>query len=121
MRAYSKDLRIRVIEHIESGGSQKSACEIFKVSKSAVSRWWIRYKEEGIIAAKAVGGSKGKVDCEKLSGYVIANSDKTLAEIGLYFGVSACAIQKRLKKLGFSYKKKRLPMWKQNKSNATAI
>jgi transposase len=113
IRSYSTDLRSRVIEHITSGHSQASASKVFKVSTSAISRWLIRYKSEGIIAAKARGGSKGKIDPLSLKKYVQTNPDKTLSEIGVYFGVSSCAIYKRIKHLGFSYKKKPSPMWKQ--------
>lgn len=47
-------------------------------------------------------GSKGKINPEN---YVETNSDKILLEIASKFGVSTCAVYKRLKQLGFSYKK----------------
>lgn len=103
--AYSIDLKSRVIEHIKSGNSQKSTSQIFKVSTSAINRWWIRYKVEGVFTSKARQGSKGKVNAESLKNFVQDNGDKTLLDIGNYFGVSACSIYRRLKKLGFSYKK----------------
>ena len=108
MKSYSIDLRSRVIESIETGNSLRVASKIFKVSKSAISRWWNRYKEEGVISPKPNLGSKGKVSPDILKEFVELNSDKTLAEIGKHFGVSACSIYKRLKKLGYSYKKKLL-------------
>ena len=112
MKSYSIDLRSRVTDHIKNGYTQSSAAKIFKVSSSAVNRWWIRYQEEGTIESKANPGSKGKVDPESLKNFVEANSDKTLREIGEHFGVRASSIYCRLKKLGFSYKKKPSPMWK---------
>ncbi len=108
-KEYSKDLRIRVINHIKSGKTQTSASLIFKVSKSAVNRWWLRYVKDKDLTAKKRGGSKGKVDVEELQKYVELNPDKTLKEIGIKFSVSDTAIGKRLKKMNFSYKKKRLP------------
>jgi len=120
-KPYSIDLRSRVIEHIKLGSSQKSTSVLFMLSKSTVGRWWGRYKEEGEIAPKSRHGSKGKVDSEKLKNFVIANENSTLVEIGSYFGVSACSIYRRLKKLGFSYKKKPLAMWKQVKKNELNI
>ncbi|WP_023491346.1 IS630 transposase-related protein [Holospora undulata] len=45
----SFDLREQVIESIKLGNDQKTISKIFKVSKSSVSRGWIRYKKEGII------------------------------------------------------------------------
>lgn len=114
-KAYSNDLRSRVIEYIKLGNTQRSAVELFKISKSAVNRWWLRYKNDGVLIAKVKGGSKGKINLSKLIEYVGANPDKTLTEIGKEFGASNCAIHKRLKKLGFSYKKKTLSIWKQIK------
>jgi len=112
-KPFSEDIRIRVIRHIELGKSQASASLLFWVSKSAVSRWWIRYKQCGQVAAKPKLGSKGKIDISALKEYVTANPDKNLVEIGARFKVSNCAIYKRLKALGFRYKKKPSPIWKQ--------
>lgn len=112
-KAFSTDIRIRVIRYIESGKSQASASLLFSVSKSAVSRWWIRYKHDKQVTAKPKLGSKGKIDVGALKEYVTANPDKNLVEIGATFKVSNCAIYKRLKALGFSYKKKPSPTWKQ--------
>lgn len=114
-KAYSNDLRLRVIEYIKSGNSQKAAASLFLVGKNAVSRWWIRYKNEGSLVSKARGGSKGRINLIELEDYVNLNPDKTLEEIGNKFGVSDCAIHKRLKQLGFRYKKKTLSIWKQIK------
>ncbi len=100
----SKDLRSRVIDHMKLGNSQKATSELFKVSTSAISRWWIRYQSEGIIRPKSRLGSKGRVNSEGLLAFVETNSDKTLLEIGSYFGVSACSIYRRFKTLVLSYK-----------------
>jgi transposase len=120
-KSYSNDLRLRVIEHIKSGNSQKSAAMLFSIGINAVSRWWRRYKEEGVLVSRTRGGSKGKVDPAQLSEYVKHNPNKTLAEIGKKFGVSDCAIHKRLKSMGFKYKKKTLNIWKQAKKKEKLI
>ena len=114
-KAYSNDLRSRVIEYIKTGKTQKDTALLFKMSKSAVSRWWLRYKQESLLTSKPRGGSKGKIVPTELQQYVELNPDKTLEEIGKVFGASDCAIHKRLKKLGFHYKKKTLSIWKQIK------
>jgi hypothetical protein len=46
------------------------------------------------------------VDPEKLKKYIESNPDTNLKNLGILFGVSACAIHNRLKAMGFSYKKK---------------
>ena len=117
----SMDLRSRVINHIKLGNSQKATSELFKVSTSAISRWWIRYQEKGVVDPKPRLGSKGRVNPESLQIFVESNSDKTLLEIGSHFGVSACSIYRRLKTLGFSYKKKPSPTWKRIKKSENNI
>lgn len=104
-RQYSLDLKERVIEYIKLGNDQKTSAKIFMVSKSSVNRWWIRYEKEGSIKAKPRLGSKGKIDPNQLKIYVENNEDKTLAEIAEIFKASICSVYRRLKKLGFSYKK----------------
>ena len=65
--------------------------------------------------------TRKRVECllnyEDLEIFVTENSHKILREIGQHFGVSAWAINKRLKRLGFSYNKKPSPMWKQAKKS----
>lgn len=112
---YSTDLRMRVIERIKSGQTQISTCILYKISSSAVSRWWNRYKESKEISAKPRLGRKSKVPSEKLIEYIKLNPNSTLAQVGKVFDVSACTIHNRLKSLGFSYKKKTSPTWSQMK------
>ncbi|MDE5119190.1 MAG: IS630 transposase-related protein, partial [Trichodesmium sp. St19_bin1] len=40
--SYSKDLRTRVIDYIENGGSILSAARIYKVGRSTIYRWLAR-------------------------------------------------------------------------------
>jgi transposase len=112
-KAYSTDLRTRVINYIKSGNSQRGASTLFSVSKSAINRWWKRYREEGSLSAKPKLGSKSQVSTKTLETFVTQNPCKTLKEVGLHFGLGKSTIQKRLQDLGFRYKKKRSPMWKQ--------
>lgn len=120
-KSYSTDLRIRVINYIKAGNSQRGASKLFSVSKSAVNRWWGRYEQEKSFSAKPKLGSKSKISSEEIEAFVEKNPSKTSIEIGLNFGLSKSAIQKRLQKLGFRYKKKRLPMWKQMKKSDPCI
>ena len=116
-KAFSGDLRIRVIRYIEEGNTQRMASKLFDVSTSAVNRWWKRYKEEGSSQAKRKIGSKGKIEQKDLEEYVKKHPNQTLGEIAEKFKVTGVAIWKRLKKLGFSYKKKCSPTWKQMKKS----
>ena len=120
-KPYSSDLISRVIEYIKLGNSQRSTSKIFKVSTSTISRWWLRYQVDGLVSPKKRQGSKGRINLVSLKSFVEANGDKTLIEIGKHFAVSGCSIYKRLKKLGFNYKKKLSPMWKLMKKKESNI
>lgn len=112
MRAYSIDLRERVIAYIKAGKSQKSATEVFGLHKATINKWWKRYQEEGHVNARKNLGSKPKVDRLLLERYVENNAEFTAADISLLFKVSKVSAYYHIKRLGYSYKKKPSPMWK---------
>ena len=118
---YSIDLREKVIEYINKGNSQKSASEIFAIHKNTINRWWIRYKTEGMFAARIRLGLKSKVNKKELEEFVRNNPDTTLSRAGIKFGITAWQVGRILKKLGFSYKKKPSPMWRQAKKSVERI
>jgi transposase len=57
-RALSLDLRERVIAAIEAGASCGQAAERFGVAKASAIRWHARFRAEGEIAAKPMGGDR---------------------------------------------------------------
>jgi transposase len=120
-RNYSNDLRQRVIEYLDAGNGYASASKLFKVSISAIGRWYRKYRQEGDFLPKKRGGSERRIDLSKLEEYVRANKDMTLKKAGKEFGVSMFTISYWLKRLGYSYKKKTFPMWKQAKRSVTTI
>lgn len=115
---YSSDLRKKVINYLEAGKSKKEASEVFDLHRNTVSRWWNRYKTEGSLRAKPRIGAKRRLDLDALVEFVSANPNSTLSNIAIKFGVTASWISICLRKLGFSYKKKSLAMWKQAKKSA---
>ena len=56
-RAYSGDMRQRVIAEVESGASRREAAEEFKVSASTAIIWVKCFRETGRCTAKPRGGS----------------------------------------------------------------
>jgi transposase len=62
-------------------------------------------------------GYKSKLDHNKIELFVKDNPDSKLSSIGARFGISKSHAGLILKKLGFSYKKKPSPMWKQAKES----
>ena len=114
-KPYSKDLREKVMEFVKNGDSQTEAALRFGVHYNTVNRWYLRLRKEGSVEARKRLGYKSKVNKEKLIKFVEGNANLGLKEIGKHFGISDRHSGRILKGLGFSYKKKRIPMWKQTK------
>jgi transposase len=112
---YSQDLRERVIKYLELGKTQASTAEVFCLNPSTVSRWWLRYKRVGNCLAKKRLGAKPKLDKVALENYMSVNQDIKLKDLSKKFNVSVWTVCRWLKKIGYSYKKKPLAMWKQAK------
>ena len=85
MRAYSSDLRRRIIERIqENEESQMAIAEHFSVSISFVEKLWHRFRATGSFEAKPHTGGRERSlkDYEALiRAEVKARSDITLAEL----------------------------------------
>lgn len=114
---YSKDLRKKVINYLNKGKTQKEASEVFEVHRNTVSRWNNRYKKEGSYEAKERLGYKSRLDYKMVELFVKNNEDAKLSDIGTEFAISKGYAAVVLKRLGFSYKKKPFPIWKQNKKS----
>lgn len=104
--AYSIDLRTRVVSYVESGGSRLSASRIFRVGERTVRNWINLRRETGSVSCRPHGGGfVSKVDSTKFKQYIADNPDKTLQEIGDYFGVTHEGAAYNLRKHGYVYKK----------------
>jgi len=120
-KSYSNDLRKRVVEFLENGSSYDEATKLFKISVSAIGRWYRKYKQEGNYYAKIRGGSKRKIDLEALEEYVKTNENMILKQAARKFEVSVFTISYWLRRLGYSYKKKTFLTWKQVKKKGINI
>jgi transposase len=122
-KAYSYDLRQKVIQAIELDGLKKSeASELFNISRNTINLWFQRKEETGDLKEKPrQGGIKtGKItDWENFRGFVSQNGDKTQAEMAqLWEGeISARTISRALQKIGFTRKKKLMATRKEMKPN----
>jgi transposase len=115
--SYSQDFRKKVIEYVNKGNSFRSASIKFEISSNTVMNWYKRYKLEGNYLPRKVGGKKGRISEQDVITYVNNNPNFILLEMGKHFGMSAPGALYWLRKLGFSYKKKPLPTWKQVKKS----
>ena len=80
---YPGELRTRVIDFVEEGGSRREAAEQFDVSVSSAIRWVQHFRENGTFEPMRSGGSTSPL--EKHSRQILAlvseESDLTLNEI----------------------------------------
>jgi transposase len=82
-KAYSRDMRQRVIAEVESGASRRAAAEEFAVSASTAIIWVKCFRETGRCAAKPRGGSISPLEeyADFLLGLIEKQSDLTLDEV----------------------------------------
>ena len=89
-KAYSADMRERVLARVESGASRREAAEHFEVSASVAIIWVKCYRETGRCAAKPRGGSTSPLEehADFLLTLVAEQPDLTLDEV-------VCAMRKQ--------------------------
>ncbi len=85
MRAYSDDLRLRIIEMIQANElTQPEIAEHFRVSLPFVEKLWQRFRTTGNYRAKPFGGGVKrylKADEKLIRELVTSQPDLTLAEL----------------------------------------
>jgi transposase len=121
MRAYSPDLRERILSAVERRkGSLRELADLFLVSLSCVERLLRRYRTSGSLRPKPhAGGPRPLLDadaCQRLRDLVREQPDATLAELQARLGIS-CSLStlcRALQRLGLSRKKKTLHADKQD-------
>src|SRR5437764_5836532 len=111
-KAYSGDLRARVIEEIATGASRREAAERYGISASVVVIWAQRFEKTGSVAAKPSGGSTSPLEdhAEFLLALIAERSDLTLDEIVLAMekrriAGSRSAVWRFFERNNISYKK----------------
>jgi len=109
-RTYSQDLRDRILAAYDRGMKTRPIARLFKVSPAWARRVKQRREQFGELTPRCGGGLVIiKVDRARLTELVREDPDATLPELRDRLGVG-CAISTicvALKKLGFSFKKRR--------------
>lgn len=82
-KAYSADLRERVVGAVEDGETRREAADRFGISTASAVRWHQVWREDGTIAAKRSGGSQSPLDdfAEEIVAIIEEQRDRTLDEI----------------------------------------
>ena len=114
MRAYSEDLRQRVVQACDEGSlSREEVAEHFSVSTAWIRRLLQRRRETGSFSALPGGRGPRPILTEaqlaRLADKVKMHPDATLAELKRRARLSCClsTIHKALKSMGLSLKKSR--------------
>jgi len=116
MKAYSKDLRLRVLDAVDRGMPKKGVARVFGVSEPTIRRYLRLRRETGDVEPRPVPGPparKREALEERLPAQVRLNPDLTLAEHCELFeeqsgmGASASTMSRAFERLGLPLKKRR--------------
>lgn len=107
-RAYSLDLRERVLSFLETNNNKKKACSLFKIGIASIYRWIRLKKTKGNLVPIRREYAYKKIDYDALKKYLELHPDHFLFEIAEEFSVTPQAIFYALKKLKITRKKRQL-------------
>ena len=115
--AHSNDLRERVIQYVEEGGSKRAAARRFRVSPSSAVKLAKRWSESGRIAPDASGrprgGGKLAGQFDYLQACLAERPDLTMPELADKLArergvsVAPASVSRFLCRNGITYKKRR--------------
>ncbi len=115
-KAYSADLRRRVIGAVETGASRREAAELFEIDPSSAVRWLQCWNETGRCAPKPRGGSTSPLEeyAAKILALVAKQPDLTLKETvaelrKLRIRTSKSAVSRFFERHEITFKKKESP------------
>jgi transposase len=115
MKAYSKDLRLRVLAAVDRGMPRAQVAKTFGVSVSTIKRYQKLRNETGDVQPKPIPGPPARKRAlleEELPAQVRLNPDLTLEEHSELFEethgveVSSATVSRALKHLGLPLKKR---------------
>ena len=73
--ALSPDLRKRVIAAIKAGSSCRQAAERFGVGDATAIRWYARFRHEGEVTARPMGGDRNSHGIEAHAALILATCE----------------------------------------------
>jgi len=104
--SYPVKYRERTIEYRQEGHTLEETSKIFKVAISTIREWERRLKEKGDLEPDTPERTFKKIDPEKLKAYLAEHPDAYQREMAREFGCAQSAIEKALKRLGITRKKR---------------
>jgi transposase len=115
MRAYSTDLRERIVRVVADGQPMREAARRFGVSVSAVKRYVVQQQETGSLERKPIPGGPRKIGREQeaiLRERLEAAPDATVREHCAWWAdqtgqeLSEATMWRAIRRLGFTHKKR---------------
>src|SRR5258708_10072166 len=129
MRAYSHDLRQRILHTVDQGKPRAEICQLFEVSRSTIKRYLKLRRETGDVKSKAIPGRPAKKGAALLAGLqsqLDAYPDATLAEHCQMWEttqgmqVSSATMSRAIHRLNWTRKKKTLRASEQKEEERAA-
>ncbi|HEY4386504.1 MAG TPA: IS630 transposase-related protein [Ktedonobacteraceae bacterium] len=129
MRAYSYDLRLRVLHAVDQGKSRAEIIKTFDVSRATIKRYLKLRRETGDVKPKAIPGRPAKKGAALLAGLqpqLDAHPDATLAEhchiwkSTQSIQVSTATMSRAIQHLNWTRKKKTLRASEQKEADRAA-
>ena len=106
MKAYGLDLRERIVNFVNAGGSKVEAAKRFRVARKTVYNY-LTLVQAGALAPKESWGGWKKFEPAKVRAYVAKHPDATLWAIGRAFGGTDVGALSALRLLGITLKQTR--------------
>ena len=113
-KAYSEDLRCRVVADTEKGLSIRAVADKYSVSPSCVSKITCLWRREGSVSPRKIGGYRRhalRAHAAEVKGKLLEDKDIMLAELRdwieetLGVRVHVSSVDRFIRLLGYSYKK----------------
>ena len=114
MRAYSTDLRERIVRSVQAGRSQRETARVFDIGVSSVKRYLQQLRQRGTLAPKPMPGAERPSSPEQeeaLRAQFTAHLDATLEQHGAWWEeahgqqVSVATMSRALRRLRWTHKK----------------
>jgi transposase len=115
MRAYSHDLRERIVRAVASGQPMTTTAQRFDVSVKTVQRWVRRYEQTGTVAPRPIPGLPRHLDAagdRQLQERLTTQPDATVLENCAWWtevsgrAVSETTMWRAMHRVGWTHKKK---------------
>jgi transposase len=129
MRAYSHDLRQRILRAVDQGTPRAATSKAFAVSRSTIKRYLKLRRETGDVKPKAIPGRPSKKGVALQAGLLLqleAHPDATLVEHCQFWEtthgvqVSSATMSRAIRRLNWTRKKKTIRASEQNEADRAA-